>query len=459
MSSALPSLVELVSPRTLQRLQDNFAEALGISAAILDLNGDPLTQGRFNSDFLATRCAATRHEFMKAVELRKTHIYECQSGVFSFAAPIMVDGRPIGIIKGGQVRLGNPDLKLCKHRAEALNVTFDEFLEAFLSLPLFTRERLEASADLLRMVASTISTMAYAGLSAEEEIQQVTYINDLLEAEVKRKTVYLERANARYRTLFENAEDVIYTVDTKGIITSINPSVSRMTGYEPTEVIGRHFSEFLYSEDIKAVENSFGDILKGTKAGTSALEFRLSHKKGGVRWVELNSRAICNASGQLLEIEGILRDITLAHEYVENIEASEKKYRLLFENSSKPTVLFNRQGICLNVNKAMASFLGYDSSKDMEGRAVLDFIPSEFHDDYERVVQSKIMGKERSWENALVVLVKKNGEKVVTDVTLSNVSDDIFMGVLWHQRQRRSFLAKAISRHWQSEKLSQILKN
>lgn len=458
--SSLPSLVELVSTRTLQRLQDTFAEALGISAVILDLQGNALTNGRFNSDFLATHCKATRHEIMKGIEQKKVHIYECQSGVFSFVAPIMVEGRPIGIVKGGQVRLGNPDLKLCKQRAEALDVTFDEFLEAFLSLPLFTRERLVAAADLLRMVASTISTMAYAGLSAEEEIQQVTYINELLEAEVKRKTADLERVNLRYKTLFDNAEDVIYTIDCEGMITSINPSVARMIGYEPDEVVTKHFSLFIYPDDLELVKKSFTDILEGNKAGTSALEFRLCHKKGGFRWVELNSRGIRDSSGQLLEIEGILRDITLAHDYVENVEASERKYRLLFENSSKPIILFTREGVCLNVNQAMVSFLGYDSIKEMEKHRIQDFIPTEFYEDYERVVQAKLVGKvDESWDNVLIVLQKKNGDKVVVDITLSKVADNIFMGVLWHQRQRRSFLSKAIARHRQSEKLSQLLKN
>jgi hypothetical protein len=70
-----------------------------------------------------------------------------------------------------------------------------------------------------------------------------------------------------------------------------------------------------------------------------------------------------------------------------------------------------------------------------------------------------MFGKEVLWENVIVALLKKSGKKVVADVAFSRVSDDILMGILWHQRQQRSFLSKAISKHRQSEQLSNLLKN
>jgi PAS domain S-box-containing protein len=457
--SSLPPLTELVSPRTLQRLQDNFAEALGISSVILNLEGRPITNGRFNSDFLSKNCEVGSLESLKAVERRKTHIFECQSGIFSFAAPIMVEGRPVGLIKGGQVRLGNPDLKLCKLRAEQLNVSFDYFLEEYLNLPLFNRDRLSAAADLLGMMASTISTMAYAGLSAEEEIQQVTYINDLLEAEVKRKTRDLELVKERYRTLIENAEDVIYTMDNEGIMTSINPAISKVIGYDPDEIVDEHFSEFIHPDDLDRIRVSFTDIITGRKVGSSGLEFRLVHKKGGDRWVQLNSRAIRNSEGQMVEIEGIFRDITGAREAMQAMELSERKYRLLFENTSKPVFLLSKDGKCLNANTALANLLGYSEISDLENCDVRQFIPEEFVDDYEKVMKGIFMSGEVEWDGAIVVLLTKEGTKIVVDVSFTKITDDLFMGVLWHQNQKRSFLAKAVAKHRQSEKLSRLLNN
>lgn len=204
-SSELPPLTTLVSPRTLQRLQDTVGEAVGISSSIMDLDGKRLTKGRYNDEFLASRCHLSDVEAMKAIQRGRPHIYECQGGVYSFASPIMVEGKPIALIKGGQVRLANPDLKVCKQRAAAVSITLDQYLEHYLSLPLFTRERLMAAAELLTMVASTISSMAYAGLLAERQIQQVIYVNELLEAEMKRKA---QRIRSRSRPKASTPTDV-----------------------------------------------------------------------------------------------------------------------------------------------------------------------------------------------------------------------------------------------------------
>ena len=460
MSSSFPRLTELVSSRTLQRLQDNFAEALGISAQILDVDGKELTKGRLNSEFLASNCHASTPGALRAIEKQRTYVYECQQGVFSFATPIMVEGRPVGLIKGGQVRLGNPDLKECKYRAEEIGVTFDVYLEAYLSLPLFTRERLEAAADLLRMVASTISTMAYAGFSAEEEIQQVTYINDLLEAEVRRKTQDLALVNERYRSLMENAEDIIYTIDAEGILTSVNSAVTRMIGYEREEIVGHHFKEFVWPEDADKMTDSFMEILNGEKVGTSGMEFRLGHKKGGYRWVELNSRGIKNNDGELVEIEGILRDVTRTHEERHMMEASERKYRSLFENSSKPIFLLDaKKGTCLNVNEAMAEFLGYSEVSEMEGRPATDFIPSEFHEEYKNLVQQWLNTQDFTLEESVVAFLTKEGTNMIGNVTFSKITRDMYMGVLWHQNQDRSFLLQRIvERSPHAQKLLRLLK-
>jgi|GEM_PF-1504000 len=454
-------LIDFVSPRTLQRLQDNFANAMGISAAIYDLQGNPITKARVNNEMLSSICGASKREAMKAVDRRKVYIYECQSGVYSFAAPIMVEGNPVAFFKGGQVRLGNPDIKMCKERSEDLDLPFDEYLEAYLGLPLFTRERLEAAAELLKMVVSTISTMAYGGASTEEELQQVTYINDLLEAEVKRQTMNLEQVKERYRLLFENAEDVIYTVSAEGILTSINSAIVKVTGYEPSEVIDRHFSEFVAPSDLDRVKASFAAILAGEKMGTSGLQFELLHKKGGTRCVELNSRGIRDFDGNLLEIEGVLRDVTGTLDSQRAIEASERKYRLLFENSSKPIFLLNRKGVCVNVNKALVSFLGYEARDSFEGKEVKSFIPSELHEEYERVAKRYFASNDFEDNPALLVLLTRAGEKKIVDVSLSMISEDLYMGIVWPRKQEPSRLARRIRTHphFEKFKLFNILKN
>ena len=59
--------------------------------------------------------------------------------------------------------------------------------------------------------------------------------------------------DARYRLLIEAITDyAIYMLDTAGIVSSWNPGAQRFKGYEPSEIIGQHFSRFYTEEDKKA---------------------------------------------------------------------------------------------------------------------------------------------------------------------------------------------------------------
>src|ERR1700712_3408098 len=57
----------------------------------------------------------------------------------------------------------------------------------------------------------------------------------------------------RYRLLVDAITDyAIYMLDPDGVVTSWNPGARRFKGYEPAEIIGRHFSQFYIEEDRQA---------------------------------------------------------------------------------------------------------------------------------------------------------------------------------------------------------------
>ncbi|MDP2624634.1 MAG: PAS domain S-box protein [Candidatus Peregrinibacteria bacterium] len=436
---SLPPLTELVSPRTLQRIQDNFAEALGISSQILDLEGNEVTSGRIGSGFLNDICQTQNREVIKVLEMKRVYIYECAGSIYWFAVPILVDERPIGLIKGGQVRLGNPDLAECKRIAKRLGVNFEEYLEQYLSLPYFTRERLTAAANLLKLVAGTISSMAYLVLLSQKQVEQVTSLNELLEEEIRSKSIDLERSEERFRSLVNNAEDVIYTVNSGGVLTSINTAIQLVTGYAPEEVRGRHFKSFVHPDDFDSVHDSFVSILRKEKPGTSGLEFRLLHKKGGVRWVQLNSRAIRDDEDEFVEIEGVLRDITRTHQIERQLRESERNYRLIFEKAAEPIFLMDQSGKCLNVNQSMLDLMGYTKSEEIEGRPMLDFVPGGLYSFY---LQEAIrISKDGDFKNESmkIVFLTREETHILTEMSVSLISEEgLYMCMLHNAKRLKS---------------------
>lgn len=52
-----------------------------------------------------------------------------------------------------------------------------------------------------------------------------------------------------YRALVENLNDIVYTTDKNAVVTYVSPNIYQLSGYEPCEVIGKCFTDFVRSEE------------------------------------------------------------------------------------------------------------------------------------------------------------------------------------------------------------------
>jgi PAS domain S-box-containing protein len=117
----------------------------------------------------------------------------------------------------------------------------------------------------------------------------------------------LMQSEQRFRDLFENASDVIYTVDFNGNFTSLNKSGKNILGYTREEALHLNFSQVVSPETLKLVQEMVKRKLKSLDKTIYELEML---KKGGEPLlVEVSSRAIYK-DGKAVGIQGIGRDIT-----------------------------------------------------------------------------------------------------------------------------------------------------
>ena len=177
----------------------------------------------------------------------------------------------------------------------------------------------------------------------EEELRQA---HDELELRVQARTAELETANGRllvevaerkataaglkaseerYRGLLDNLDDVVYTLGVDGTISFISKQVRRY-GYEPNELLGRHFSEVIYPPDRELVA---GDLDKSLQEEEEEEErkpfvFRLLTEDGEPRWCEERGRLMRDERGAPSGVSGIIRDITERHRYEAEMAALQK---------------------------------------------------------------------------------------------------------------------------------------
>jgi len=116
----------------------------------------------------------------------------------------------------------------------------------------------------------------------------------------------LRRSVEAYRTLVENVNDVIYSLDTQGLFTYISPAIERFAGYAVSEVEGQPFVRFVHPDDLPGLQVSFAHTLSGI---VEPYEFRVFAKDGTALHVRAFSRIQYDA-GHPVGLTGVMTDLT-----------------------------------------------------------------------------------------------------------------------------------------------------
>ena len=169
----------------------------------------------------------------------------------------------------------------------------------------------------LNELAHDLSLMTKAIQDREEELQK-THMEP--EQRVEKRTADLQEeifvrrqaeealrlSEEKYRTLVENINDVLFSLDTRGFITYISPAIEQFSQYKADEVIGQPFARFIHPDDLPGLQESFKEKLRGD---AGSFEFRIFAKDGVIHYVRTSSRPLWE-NGQLVGVTGLMTDIT-----------------------------------------------------------------------------------------------------------------------------------------------------
>ncbi len=279
-------------------------------------------------------------------------------------------------------------------------------------------------------------------LLAEREklIEELSAVNkklrqreNKLEKEVRERTRMIKQSERRWRTLFENANDIIFTVDKSGLLRAFNPEAERLSGYKAEEMEGKSLEELVFRGSKEKVKN----LLDRTVLEAVAVfgqEVKLRRKGGGGLVVEINTSPLYDENGQVVGGLGTARDITerkraarklrelnrrllaknkemerlnrsLIQAYAQ-VRTSQDTLHYLLDSANNAVLFLKLDGTITGVNAKAKELFGYSRDELLE-MDLYQLIPRSFFERTGEMLRRLRMGLSDSFETEVLTKDKK----------------------------------------------------
>lgn len=234
----------------------------------------------------------------------------------------------------------------------------------------------------------------------------------------------LKESDAKYRELFENANDAIYTHDTDGFLLTFNDALCNIFECSRDEVTGTNISRWLTPQSFDIAKNIITKYISGEPV-KQPIVLELITKKNNHIFVEFRNRIIKN-NDRIIAIHGIGRDVSEKIKLEKDLKESEEKYRDLFENANDFMYIHDLNGTLLTINTIGSHLLGA-TKEEIIGSNIKEWLtPHSFQMFEERVrkiflnqpveepvvVEGITRRGERKWGEATTRLIK-DGDKII----------------------------------------------
>jgi PAS domain S-box-containing protein len=306
----------------IQRIQDVFAEATGVSSIITLPDGTPLTRPtnfcRLCKDVIRKTEKGLRNCIHSDSVIGRYNyngpvIQQCFSGgLWDAGASITVGGKHVANWLVGQVRNEAQDDNLLLEYADEIGADKEEFKSALAEVPVMTLKQFTKVSMALYAIANELSLKAY------QNIQQARFIIEKQKIEEE-----LKASEQKYRTLVQYSSDPIFSYNPDKTYRFVNDAFAKAFGKSPEEIMGKTPYDLFSPEE---ASRRLDIVRKVFQTGThESIDVRIDTATEGVRYFSTMADPIKDEDGNVLWVSCVSKDITnirLAEE--ELINAKEK---------------------------------------------------------------------------------------------------------------------------------------
>ena len=185
----------------------------------------------------------------------------------------------------------------------------------------------------------------------------------------------------KYKNLVDNSGVGLLTTDLNGRITFVNKRITTFTGFQPSEMIGRHFSSLVDKDWVQTINEKLRKQFQLRQA-ESDISYPLSVKSGNRIWVEQSS-VILMENGEPQGFQCIVKDITEKRRIESELkkielERDEHQFRLQSILDNTPLIIFIKDlnGRYLLANKSFKDAFN-STSEQIIGKTDFDLVCEE----------------------------------------------------------------------------------
>lgn len=206
--------------------------------------------------------------------------------------------------------------------------------------------------------------------------------------ERKKSEEKLRESEMRYRTLAENAEDIIFIIDIYGYVQYVNGFALRWLGSCAKDIIGKQIDGVFSPQDSMRMKENIQKIINSKKPGCFVGEFHFAKKDV---WLSTSIVPVTGANGAVNAVFGIARDITSSMKSDEEMKKANERLTEAQRIANFGSWEWDIKTSGLVWSEQVYRLYGLDPKKDKPTyKTVIDTLAPECKDGFVRAIEGAV---------------------------------------------------------------------
>ncbi len=325
----LPRFRDLLNIAELQQLMDLFYRATAIPVGIIDPQGEILVAtgwqdvcAKFHRvhPITSARCQESDAFIQGHLMAREQIAYRCKNGLWDVAFPIVIENHHVATLFVGQFLFEGETIDKGRIRAQAdeCGFDYDAYLDAWLHVPVFSRQRLQDVMAYYRSFVGFLSHLAQQNLRLSRDVEH----RKAVERELHRHIDFVE-------TLLEAMPGPMFHKDASGRYRGCNDAFAHgVLGLDPSRILGRTTHELwpaVPRDTIDVHDAHDRELLQ--QGGTRRYESAVRCADGVVRQFLYSKASLADGGDGIAGIVVIMADTTERHATERHIQEQAEALR------------------------------------------------------------------------------------------------------------------------------------